>query len=1439
MTYTNVSTLSCCVAAQVTLTAPPPECDGTGGAAILSTVTGGLPPYVFTWSDATIGNDPNPTGLAAGTYAVTVEDAAACATITSIDVLGAFVPLNVEATATQDTICAGESVTITATGAADYSWQPGGQNTPGITVSPAMTTTYIVTGSTMIGGGMSVNLIQNGDFEQGDVLFTSDYVLGTGGYFGQLSNEGTYAVTTSPSLVHNNFAACADNTSGTGNMMVINGTIVANQSVWCQTVNVIPNVDYDLSAWLASAVASNPAELQFSINGILLGMPFNASGATCQWDQFTETWNAGSNTTATVCIVNQNVQQSGNDFALDDISFIGQGGAICEDSDTLTIYVSSLTAQIIAQTDDSCNSGCDGSAMVEAMGGFGMITYQWDDPNQQTTATATGLCGGSYTVTATDEAGCEAIAQVTLLSVPAPTASVQVTSTTCGLDDGVIIITANGGIPPYQYSIDGGTTFQAAATFSNLPSGVYTVIAEDASGCQAMTSANVLPSEAPDISTAGTINTSCGEDNGVIYISVTGGVQNYMYSIDGCATFQTTSTFPNLPPGTYDVCVQDAIGCMDTDQVTVAASTPPLIDFADLNDPSSCGSFDGSIEIFASGGTPPLMYSNNNGMVYGPSSVFTGLGANTYNLVVMDAAGCYDTLIVDLIDPTAPVIDTVLTINPMCGEEDGFIEILLESNTGNPNFEYSIDNGVTFQGSNTFDDLPDGVYEIIVEDFFGCRVTAQVSLFQAGGPEVATLTTSNATCGDDNATITASATGGTTPYEYSIDGITYQTGGTFTNLPPGQYTVIVRDAAGCEDEDIAILTTDGAVIISVSTTEQTACNVEDGSILINANGGTPPYEFSIDNGMNYQNSGLFDGLSSNTYNIVVMDANGCLDTTIVMINALNEPLITAVNVNDAECGVEDGEIEIIINGGTPNYEYSIDGGLIFQGSNTFDSLAAGIYEVVVVDFLGCETTDQAIVNAATAPEITDVTTQNPTCGNIDGSIIITAGNGTPGLSYSIDNGVTFQSNSTFTGLDAGIYDIIVQDAAGCETFEQVVLENAGAVVIDNVETEASLCDDSNGELTITVSGGIMPYQYSLDNGQNFQSGNVFSGLIPDIYNILIEDANGCQATQVFNLLSAGTPVLDSIIVSPASCDEANGALELFVTGGTPAYQYSIDGGSTYQAVSLFEDLPSGTYDVIVEDFNGCQATEEVEIFPTMAAVPMIIADGPTDFCFYDAVNLYAGEFESYNWSTGDTTSTINVNFSGTYLVTVTNAQGCTGVAQQQLNVVPAYTVLGGDDQTIEIGDSYDLEVEFPNPAVTYTWTGSDGSTFTGTSFSTDANTAGTITYTVTAALNGCEVTDEVVITIMDSSLWSIPNAFSPNDDGLNDTFGPVISGTIQITTFKVFNRWGELVHDDVSSRWDGGFRDEIQVSDVYVYMIVLTTFEGEKIELTGDVMLMK
>ncbi|MEL6358206.1 MAG: hypothetical protein AAFQ37_14890, partial [Bacteroidota bacterium] len=204
----------------------------------------------------------------------------------------------------------------------------------------------------------------------------SAYVPGTGGAFGVLSNEGEYATTTNSNLVHSNFASCGDHTGG-GQMLVVNGSTTANESIWCQVVSVTPNTDHLFSSWLQSVISENPAVLQFSINGQLLGGTFSAPFASCNWQQFTETWNSGAATTAEICILNQNTQVSGNDFAIDDIFF----GPVCEQSDEMIVEV----IEVIAVVLDPDVQACTGNSLVTLDGSFSSagpnIFYEWTTTN--------------------------------------------------------------------------------------------------------------------------------------------------------------------------------------------------------------------------------------------------------------------------------------------------------------------------------------------------------------------------------------------------------------------------------------------------------------------------------------------------------------------------------------------------------------------------------------------------------------------------------------------------------------------------------------------------------------------------------------------------------------------------------------------------------------------------------------------------------------------------------------------------------------------------------------------------------------------------------------------------------------------------------------------------------------------------------------------------
>ena len=223
------------------------------------------------------------------------------------------------------TICIGQSVVLEGSGPGMYSYTwTSVPNDPSIsnpniltpTVTPTDTTVYTLEARSV----SLTNQVINGDFEDGNTGFTSEYTYSPGA--NGLWGEGTYAITPDASFNHNNFSPCNDHTTTTGNYMAVNGAGQPNVVVWSETITgITPNTEYEFSTWVTSLVASSPAILQFRINGNLLGAPFTASNFTCAWTRFFETWDSGSSTTATISIINQNTANSGNDFALDDINF--------------------------------------------------------------------------------------------------------------------------------------------------------------------------------------------------------------------------------------------------------------------------------------------------------------------------------------------------------------------------------------------------------------------------------------------------------------------------------------------------------------------------------------------------------------------------------------------------------------------------------------------------------------------------------------------------------------------------------------------------------------------------------------------------------------------------------------------------------------------------------------------------------------------------------------------------------------------------------------------------------------------------------------------------------------------------------------------------------------------------------------------------------------
>lgn len=340
------------------------------------------------------------------------------------------------------TLCAGQTLSLSpGPGYLSYAWDNA---STGATRMVSAAGTYHCTVQELDPSG---NLVANGDFSAGATGFTSGYIPGNGGQWGLLSNEGQYAVATDASTTHNNFPPCTDHTGG-GAMMVVNGAATPGVSVWCQTVAVQPGTDYAFSAWLQTIVAQNPAILQFTINGQVLGAPFTATNVSCEWNQFYNVWSSGANTSAQICITNQNTATSGNDFALDDISFT----PFCTYSDTITVAYVDYPDPDLGPDLDLCG---DAPLILDATAP-GVDTYIWNDglatgPQLEVTAS------GTYWVNVFDH-GCGGRDSITVTLNPQPFVDLGADRTAC-IGDPVVLETGLQGFAHLWHDGSTGTSW--------------------------------------------------------------------------------------------------------------------------------------------------------------------------------------------------------------------------------------------------------------------------------------------------------------------------------------------------------------------------------------------------------------------------------------------------------------------------------------------------------------------------------------------------------------------------------------------------------------------------------------------------------------------------------------------------------------------------------------------------------------------------------------------------------------------------------------------------------------------------------------------------------------------------------------------------------------------------------------------------------------------
>ena len=773
----------------------------------------------------------------------------------------------------------------------------------------------------------------------------------------------------------------------------------------------------------------------------------------------------------------------------------------------------------------------------------------------------------------------------------------SITPPTCfNGSDGQIIVTPTGGSGAgYNYNwtpAPGGG--QGTDTATGLTPGDWIVDITDSDGCTE-TDTITVPNSIEILFTMSSTNVTCnGACDGTGTVSATG-IAPLTYQWYNGGVLMPGETNPNifgLCPGTYYVEITDDAGCTIQSTDIIITEPNPLTDALDsLREPLCNGDCNGMIDISISGGTLPYTinwFDGGGGLIGQTDTVATGLCAGDYYAEITDSNGCMITTpIYTLNEPTPLVVSLTAEPNSCFGTCDGYI--VAATSGGTTPYSWTFTDTLNNLLPNTINDstfnLCTGTYNVEVTDSNGCTFGPQQVFLQSPSEITANTYSNDATCGLADGDATVQMVTGDAPFTYQWMDATFtplagEDSSTILNVAAGTFYVEVTDSNGCTEQFSVNVANPVATTLVWDSLITPTCNGDcNGSISITATAVTPPLAYLWNPG------GITDedptGLCAGNYTVQLTDGAGCInfyDTTL-----FDPPVIqNNFNITAPTCGLCDGDIVSNVTGGIAPLNLSWSNG--DSGIST-DSICAGVYDLVVVDAIGCQQIFNATVSNPNGLVGMNETITPETCfGTCDGSITISpTGTATPYTIFWLHDG---SGSSTLSNLCAGDYFVQVSDTNNC-TETQMFSVSSPTEIVATADIIPPTCGNSDGSITINSSGGALPHMYS------WNSGEVTQGIInkaAGIYICTITDDNGCTDSITVPLANGDGPsvVVDS---SSISCfGDCDGQLNATASNGNPVYTYiwyDEFGAPIGQTDSFALNLCEGNYIVEVTDASGC------------------------------------------------------------------------------------------------------------------------------------------------------------------------------------------------------------------------------------------------------------
>ena len=969
----------------------------------------------------------------------------------------------------------------------------------------------------------------------------------------------------------------------------------------------------------------------------------------------------------------------------------------------------------------------------------------------------------------------------------------------------------------------------------------------------------------------------CG--GGSITLSAPPGAATYAWTPGG----QNTQTITVSTAGTYSVNVTPVSGSSCSINLTITVPSNPSIPIANFSATAPCvgnpTSFTDQSSVssgtvtnwhwdFGVGGT-----TADTSNVQNPTYTYTTAGNFNVNLSVTTTAGC--------------VQDTTLSVNVVAGFNATFTPDTF-CNDEPPLNLTSVANGGTWSGtgitntnSGTFNPTVAGLGTFPITYMGGtgvCKDTFIANVIVVG-VAIDSVSRTNVICfGDNNGTLTVNATGAA---QYTIDngsGPITQTNGNFSSLAPGTYSITVTSAINNCQKTSSITITEPSVLALTDTSFDVTCyNTCNGYAIVIPSGGTSPYNYFWSNGTG--NIATSTGLCAGSFFLTVSDSKGCAVNTSFTVNQPQDYNIDTLTAN-SNCGHPDGSAEIIlISGQTSPYTY------LWNNSDPDSSntgIVNGTYSVTITDANGCDTVMQAIVGYNPPPVTTAAGIMTSCFGSCDGSAIANPSGGnpqpTPAYTYLWSNGDTTQ---TATALCAGAYTVTVYDEELCEGYVSVVVQQPQQLLLVPLPDD-TVCIDSTGTIGANASGGTLPYTYSWDGGA-FATTDSLKNVTPNsqtCYIVIAMDANNCVSNPQVQCISIFPQLFVMASGDNTICEGAPADISAFAFGGNPNnnISYSWNGGPSPNSQSQTV-IPSGSFPnpviFTVTATDGCAppVTDDVTINFYLQPIADFFADktlgceaDPVFNVLFDAsISTNLTNPTIYIWSISDGSlpfqdaDTFIYPFPdvGDYTVSLTIYSGPAACMDDTVKVnyisvrpkptadfsfAPQPTTV--QNMTIDFTDNSAIGNGDTLQSWQWSYYDNNGTTLLGNSplqntifnFSSEPDNpfifyltdTGNYPVQLLVQTNNLCVDSITKYVKVDGVYYvNVPNAFTPNNDGINDYFFPIGVGIQPNEDFRfvIFNRWGDIIFESKSldDPWDGTARSlggkTLVKQDVYVWKL--------------------